>query len=608
MAKRPGWNDGWLRGLAAKLALMALGGLHLFSSALHVRGEESFDPTAVVDLLEIMLEQQAEEPDTVIKCLDVLSQKIETREVTPAAAAELRPRLQEPLQKILAGPSHIPLFSAAARLAAGLGDPAGRRAMRQVLADAKSPVNMQLAALSAVVAEPDDTLFNFLRRVFPAKINPADAPRPEYSEAQLISILQTLDRSEATEIAEILLAGYPHVSATLQPQVLELLTHRAAWSRALLASIEKKELPATILNTNQIRRMLTGNDAELSGQIKNIYGTIRTDRNPQREQVLLAMRDAIRRHPPGNALTGEKVFQRVCGQCHKLHGVGQDVGPDITLNGRNSFEQLLSNVFDPSLVIGAAYQAQIVETTDGLTLTGLVAEDNDQRLVLKLQGGKLEIIPRQNIAASFTSPLSLMPEELEKQFSEQELRDLFAYLTLDKHPSDPAAVRLPGVYPPQNRTAKTAAAYPELVNYIAAGFQLNGCGEGGLVLLEKFRDQPDILQTHPLGPEQPAIMAGEFAIPAYVQAMLKLAVTHHPDGDWRLVVRGNGQVLLDRIIGPTTSADPWHHLAVDLSQFAGGKVQLELENSANNWAWEFGYWREVRLEFQPKPASDAPKP
>jgi hypothetical protein len=40
-----------------------------------------------------------------------------------------------------------------------------------------------------------------------------------------------------------------------------------------------------------------------------------------------------------------------------------------------------------------------------------------------------------------------MPEEVEKQFSPQELADLFAFLCLDKPPSDPAAKPLPGAGP-----------------------------------------------------------------------------------------------------------------------------------------------------------------
>ena len=46
-----------------------------------------------------------------------------------------------------------------------------------------------------------------------------------------------------------------------------------------------------------------------------------------------------------------------------------------------------------------------------------------------------------------TSALSLMPEEIEKQFTPQEIADLFAFLCLDKPPSDPTAKPLPGAGP-----------------------------------------------------------------------------------------------------------------------------------------------------------------
>ena len=42
------------------------------------------------------------------------------------------------------------------------------------------------------------------------------------------------------------------------------------------------------------------------------------------------------------------VFKKLCAQCHKIYGEGVEVGPDITSNGRGDFDQLLSNIFDPS--------------------------------------------------------------------------------------------------------------------------------------------------------------------------------------------------------------------------------------------------------------------
>ena len=202
-------------------------------------------------------------------------------------------------------------------------------------------------------------------------------------------------------------------------------------------------MPPSVLNANQVARLQASRDAELVDLVRTRWGSVRTERNPQRLQVIEEMR-ALIATSDGNAVRGQAVFQKVCGQCHKIYGAGQEVGPDITRNGRASFDQLLSNVFDPSLVIGASYQARTVITTEGRVLTGLVAEDNQQRMVIKIQGGKQEVIPRDRIDEVIVSKLSLMPEDLEKQLKPQELVDLFQFLMLDRAPSDPAARLIPG--------------------------------------------------------------------------------------------------------------------------------------------------------------------
>ena len=131
-------------------------------------------------------------------------------------------------------------------------------------------------------------------------------------------------------------------------------------------------------------------------------------------------------------------------QCHKIHGAGKDVGPDITLNGRSTYDQLLSNVFDPSLVIGVGYQATTVTTKKGRTVTGLLTEETPQRIVLKLQGGEVVVFAQNDVDEINRLKVSLMPEGIEKQLKPQELADLFAFLCLDKPPSDPTARKIPG--------------------------------------------------------------------------------------------------------------------------------------------------------------------
>jgi len=155
------------------------------------------------------------------------------------------------------------------------------------------------------------------------------------------------------------------------------------------------------------------------------------------------MREVIRK-TPGDAKAGRLHFNKICAQCHKMHGEGQEVGPDITSNGRNDFELLLSNVFDPSLVIGAGYHATTVITAGGQSLSGLVVEDSPQRIVLKTQGGKLETIARGDVDEVIRSKVSYMPEDVEKQLSPREIADLFAYLCLDRPPEHPEARKIPG--------------------------------------------------------------------------------------------------------------------------------------------------------------------
>ncbi len=204
-----------------------------------------------------------------------------------------------------------------------------------------------------------------------------------------------------------------------------------------------QKIPVSALGANQVRKLLASKDKELVKQVTAVWGTLRTDRNPEREKVVAQMRDLIRR-TPGDARRGIAVFKKVCASATRSTAKASNVGPDITANGRSDFQQLLSNVFDPSLVIGAGYQATTVVTGAGQVLSGLVLEDSPQRVVLKVQGGELKTIPRGSIDEMNVSKVSLMPEGLERQMQPQDIADLFAYLTLDRPPDDPKARQISG--------------------------------------------------------------------------------------------------------------------------------------------------------------------
>ncbi len=213
-------------------------------------------------------------------------------------------------------------------------------------------------------------------------------------------------------------------------------------------------LPRSTLDANHLRKILESNDREAIWAVEKAWGTIRAERDPEREKVVAAMGDVPRRHL-GDPRAGRAVFRKLCAQCHTIYGEGQSVGPDLTSSGRGSFDQLLASVFDPSLVIGAAYQTTTVVTEGGRSLTGLVVEDSDRRVVLKLPGGGQEVVPRHDVKAVRIGRLSMMPEGIEKLLGKQELADLFAFLALDRPPDDPRARPIPGA--PAARSAEGGA-------------------------------------------------------------------------------------------------------------------------------------------------------
>jgi putative membrane-bound dehydrogenase-like protein len=345
----------------------------------------------------------------------------------------LREHLAPMLAKVMSDPSG-PLALDAALLAATWRDPAGLVLARKVFVSKQEQEPRRLEALGALIAARDAHALEAAESV----LGDRSASTAEFRGR----VLSALGRFDELGVAKVILVAYPRMEPELQPKAVELLTERPAWAKALLREIATKVIPADALNLNQLRDLQATKDSELLKMVRAQWGVIRQGRDPGREAVIARMREIVRR-TPGDPIAGKGAFGKVCAQCHKFFGEGQEVGPDLTANGRGSFEQLLSNVFDPNLVIGPAYQATTVATTEGRVLTGLIAEESPVRLVLKVQGGKLESIPRSEIGEQRTATVSLMPEDLEKQLTPREWADLFAFLALDKPLGKPSPERNP---------------------------------------------------------------------------------------------------------------------------------------------------------------------
>jgi putative heme-binding domain-containing protein len=391
-------------------------------------GAQKPDFTAVAAMIEFAAkhdEQRAQQ------CLSAVSAKLSS--LNEPATEQLKAALDWVLQKIFARKTKGPLFLSAQLLAARLGlakiDPA---VVRSRFISAEQPEGARLQALDALIAFRDSSLITELPGVFSSNSPPFVA-----------RVFAALGRVDDPKLADILLAEYPKLAPELQPLAVDLLMQRERWARKLLDAVLVNRFPKSVLNANHLRKILESNDREALWAVEKAFGKIRAERNPEREKIVKEMA-AYFEQTMGDPHRGQTVFRNLCGQCHRIYSEGGNVGPDITGNGRASFEQLLSNVFDPSLVIGPAYQVTTVVTKDGRNLTGLITEDNEQRIVVRMPGEGEETVPRNNVKYTRVSKLSMMPEGLETALDRKDLADLFAFLALDKPPGDASAKLIPG--------------------------------------------------------------------------------------------------------------------------------------------------------------------
>jgi putative heme-binding domain-containing protein len=131
---------------------------------------------------------------------------------------------------------------------------------------------------------------------------------------------------------------------------------------------------------------------------------------------------------------GKQIFQAaVCVSCHKMNGVGNEIGPDLTKIDPKQDKpiEILRDILDPSLRINDKYQTFTFELNSGKIVTGLVvAETPDMVKVLENPLAKTEPldIKKSSIAERKKAPTSIMPKGLLDKLTREEILDLIAYI------------------------------------------------------------------------------------------------------------------------------------------------------------------------------------
>ncbi len=174
-----------------------------------------------------------------------------------------------------------------------------------------------------------------------------------------------------------------------------------------------------------LRQRLADTDPSLAGELETRLAQATADQRARLAQYepLLAGGDARRGR---EVFAGKKV---ACATCHKVGAEGGLVGPDLTRVGAiRAGRDILESIVVPSSTFAQGYENYVLVTTAGQTATGILARQDSSGVVLREASGAERRFSQEAIDELARAPHSIMPDALVKAMSDDEFRDLLAYL------------------------------------------------------------------------------------------------------------------------------------------------------------------------------------
>ncbi len=338
-----------------------------------------------------------------------LTQNLPPREVKIAADA-----IQRFLGGIFAGPNAV--RQQAAKVAADLGIKEVAPLLIALAADDKRPSLARVEALQALESLHDANLEKAMR----SALKDADA-RVRSEGLRLLSHLHPVEAF--AELDRALTQG----QTVERQQAFAILgdmkspradTELSKWLDRLL---DDKLVPETRLDL--LDAAARRKSATVAEKLKR-YAAIENKNDP-----LNPYKDAL---VGGDAEAGRRIFfgkaEVSCLRCHKVQGVGGEVGPDLGgIGSGQKRDYLLEAIVAPNKQIAKGFETLVLTLTNGKSVTGVLKSEDAREVRLMTAEGQLLVVAKNKIDERATGK-SAMPEDLTKQLTRREIRDLVEFL------------------------------------------------------------------------------------------------------------------------------------------------------------------------------------
>jgi putative heme-binding domain-containing protein len=212
------------------------------------------------------------------------------------------------------------------------------------------------------------------------------------------------------------------MSPKLRATAAEALFSRPAWVGAFLDAVEKGTIGRGDVEPARLELLKSYPDAAVRARAARLFTTA----GPRRQEVVATYQKALQLK--GDPRRGKEVFKAQCSTCHRLEGVGQQVGADLSAIRDRGLDAVLLNILDPNREVTPQFQSYVLVTTTGLVFSGMIAVETANSLTIRQPDGHEETVLRLQIDELRSTGLSYMPEGLEAQIDVPAMADLLAYL------------------------------------------------------------------------------------------------------------------------------------------------------------------------------------
>ena len=246
-----------------------------------------------------------------------------------------------------------------------------------------------------------------------------------------LAVIDEVARYEGSEPIAVFVGNWKNATPVVRARMFSHVLSKGDWISQLLIHLADGDLKSSDFTAAQRAQLLNHKEDWVRESASESFGKLETT---DRQALVTKFASSLK---PGDAVAGRAVFEKRCATCHRLKGVGKQLGADLASLKDKSRGALLTAILDPNRAVEAKFLSYTAVTEDGKSHSGMIKSETGNAITLIGSDGSERTILRSTIDDFAGSGRSLMPEGLERDMTATDLANVVAFVQVGTGGSTP---------------------------------------------------------------------------------------------------------------------------------------------------------------------------